>query len=811
MSKGILTKNNSSWGIIVNQVAANEFRHSISFPDENLKDIFIAKFLFGDENFNWKAEIEKQPEFAFIRNSAQSGVFTIRVSDYPNENIDSLLNKDTAMVLTENGEYLTFALSGATYDGKRNITYVADLDIPFSYNILYKLKNNFSIERTHAKKEVINLDFSQKENNIQTNFLKREMFDTSTKEKIENTNFASIFLFYAIESDSESLPSRNSLYDVKIIPICSGPYYPEEFNGESVNFNSTLNALNSIYAQKDPNLKHIMILPETPWIQKKYEIIDDVKTWKGALSYNEIYIDFELLNNSYVFHIKNDLNFIGEIIFSGIYKLKIDDDSGEFAPKTISFNSLIENKKTYSLDYGIVTIGDDFPHIFYNINGNLFPPIGETKIIFLGGRNDSSTQIANQLNNGDFSQPVLYGNWIGEDENLNSVYVYPIKISNIDNVNYRFETPTGADLYNLYSGTWYYNYSYDGHFVIVIPNNNDFWGKGGGYDDQVILKELDYLNSDLSTNQNFIYRFPLKNFIKTDEDLFLFQGGKKDLYVGIPNTDFNLKIPINLLTNEYLYFLASLDLSTMTCFYFLEMENYNVNNYQSNFIISDVQISGPTISSEYLEWYNSHKTSRFLGRIETSILLAGGATSLIFSPFHRAFGFLGAGLIGGGLMKGGHMIANRKNMERMPAKNTQGEDVFFNFLQPNLNLQNVILEEKLANFDFSLYIWEQIPEDNFQENERKNLITSGIQVSNLVNNVFAFGEKKRFQYFEIKQTFENIDLPLSAEIKQQINDIFEQGITFWFFREDLVFEGIKNYEQENPFIDEEIIDAKEKK
>ncbi len=54
-----------------------------------------------------------------------------------------------------------------------------------------------------------------------------------------------------------------------------------------------------------------------------------------------------------------------------------------------------------------------------------------------------------------------------------------------------------------------------------------------------------------------------------------------------------------------------------------------------------------------------------------------------------------------------------------------------------------------------------------------------------------------FNYIKAPETFENIHLQVSSEIKQIINDTIADGITIWHWRDGQVFQGIKNYDYIN--------------
>jgi uncharacterized ubiquitin-like protein YukD len=119
-------------------------------------------------------------------------------------------------------------------------------------------------------------------------------------------------------------------------------------------------------------------------------------------------------------------------------------------------------------------------------------------------------------------------------------------------------------------------------------------------DGQIIFKSLNLYENNKTTAYNFVYRIDLKNYIKNDYDIHLFQSGVKNLIIGVPNTDFKLKVPINKINAEYIYIVGILDLYKLNCNYFLILDSYNINSYESNFIIENVQINGPTISNNYL-------------------------------------------------------------------------------------------------------------------------------------------------------------------------------------------------------------------
>lgn len=240
------------------------------------------------------------------------------------------------------------------------------------------------------------------------------------------------------------------------------------------------------------------------------------------------------------------------VIFNVDYQLDTDElDSIE-----IPFNQEINDADIYRFDYGINSPGKDREHVFYEISGGLLPNMSETKLIFIGGNNDTSKNNADNLNNGNFNNTHLLFNDNG--------IIFPIKITNIDNLNYLFETPSGSDLYNLYNDTWYY-------LSADVPNNSNAWGDGSDapFDTHIILKQLVDLNG--TSNWNAI---SLMNYINETTD---------DTIISAKVSNFN-----PLIINKQDTNIAFSDIVNITKdneIYRLNYVNYdnNINNYKIYF------------------------------------------------------------------------------------------------------------------------------------------------------------------------------------------------------------------------------------
>lgn len=150
----LLTTNNSPWGIILNPVSDNVYKHILSFDDIELKDNFINQELFDDENY--KELFDTKTNSGSSLNNELTARLKIAVADYPTNTIDELVNKDYAVIRIDDSEndtdfvYKFYALTNATRDGAY-IEYDGELDVFFTYDIKDIFNNNqVNIIRAHV-------------------------------------------------------------------------------------------------------------------------------------------------------------------------------------------------------------------------------------------------------------------------------------------------------------------------------------------------------------------------------------------------------------------------------------------------------------------------------------------------------------------------------------------------------------------------------------------------------------------------------------------------------------------------------------
>lgn len=147
-TKILLTENNTPWGIRYRIVGDNTYDHVINFPDPELKNEFINNELFNGKDH--EKLLENAAETGYMQIDDLNAMLRIDVSDYPNETINSLLNKDYAIVL-DNDVKLFYALTTPTMNSTQGvITYTAELDIFFTYLTELNIQNQNIIYRGHA-------------------------------------------------------------------------------------------------------------------------------------------------------------------------------------------------------------------------------------------------------------------------------------------------------------------------------------------------------------------------------------------------------------------------------------------------------------------------------------------------------------------------------------------------------------------------------------------------------------------------------------------------------------------------------------
>lgn len=680
MAKILLTKNNSSWGVITNPQSANEFRHTVAFKDISKRDEFIALDLFGDVNYEWKTELENKTSFEFIPTTALETTLTIIRDEYENETIASLLNKDFAILKDDNDVYYFYALSGGVYDSQGTITYSAVLDVPFTYNILFNLKNDVIVKQTHVNDEVIH-------------YTREEVGEVKKYNLKRYPQYKFLYIQQKlVEGDEEGLIITNEN---------SGTTTTTEGPNEVIQFNGSLPIVNAYTLTLD------------------YGFISDYKNMEVIFSY--VYNNYS--NSNQVVNISNPQ-------INETYYLKDLNSRGTFGFKIISENQ-IQFFTNYDND-GITTAtlntitSKDFKNSTTNNSALTAPfslkliPISESDTYYFNG-------VAKNFN-------TAFDNF--DDGNIINARILEYNPLNT---------------------------------VTITENNGELYFSENGTQTNVVLNDAGYIDV-LKINVNEIDAINQIEIDLTDfnEDKKLIYSGIKSIKLGYFNSDDNITLPIDLVNNSKITLQKRLEV-----FSDLKMD-IDILNYSNDEIgIKDIYYDFPYNIDNWEAYKLQNQGTLLNKRIASGALTGAGLLSGIFNP-----------LLGGALIFGGASSSLLFSTERRNLNNTPKE----------VSLSNSKLMINLIEQRQFLAVWNEKPRDNYDNIISNKYKLFGNVVNILTNDVNDLIVNDRYQYFIINETFENINLNLSAETKQLINDIFEQGITFWFYENAEKWGGVKNYD-----------------
>lgn len=162
MSKILLPLKNSTWGVIVHQVGADEYEHVLSFQDDVVKKDFISQELFGFDGFDYVEAINKMRNRSFVKLDELSGHLTIDLDDINtsitlengttyelNYTMNDLLAIDCLFVL-EDDKVNLYAVASATKTSEQNnqsITFELSLDVMFNSIDELEIEGNVWCER----------------------------------------------------------------------------------------------------------------------------------------------------------------------------------------------------------------------------------------------------------------------------------------------------------------------------------------------------------------------------------------------------------------------------------------------------------------------------------------------------------------------------------------------------------------------------------------------------------------------------------------------------------------------------------------
>lgn len=325
----------------------------------------------------------------------------------------------------------------------------------------------------------------------------------------------------------------------------------------------------------------------------------------------------------------------------------------------------------------------------------------------------------------------------------------------------------------------------------------------------VLKKGLIYQNIDnLDIKNPNLFNIDLKTYIEERElNLHQIDAGIIDLEIGWFGNEENYIIPSNItrycvLNNKELTLEVITDFNSKQQFNLLH--DINILTPENNTLPplselgnKNLSYSIPFVVSPQDDFLANHQTNKIFKAMSFSLGLTGigiaGSRNVLqdFSEYTKHKGsrildevgktiskitpwLLGAGALG---------LQNKIDRERAPSTTEENE---------NNTLKNTVLYSKLG-------LIEKQSLDLATEQYNLMLKVSGGSLLKLNSNIFQYGKKTKYQFFQIVDIKSNINLNISNEIKTQIEESFANGITFWYFTEIDDWGGYKNYDQENEF------------
>lgn len=680
MTKVLLSNINSVWGVIVNPQSSNTYRHILSFKDEDTKKQFISNELFNGENFEDK--IKNQHEIGFVHLTASTAEFSVSPKDYQNETIDSLLNKDFAIVLEE-GEYKYYTLQGVRKG--QTIYYTAELDIFFTYDITTM--------------------FNDKQTRI-----KRAMSDR-----------------YKHDQNGKIVPVT---LETDINPDYDNPIFSPE------NFDDKVN--NAIVPVESPK-------------PLKIDLTNKVKDENDTVITDNTLLDkiSNYLNTSQ-FTIVN----IGKQ-FSRIGSHKLP--YGIFVAP--SSNAPVDSN--FKVDYEFVTPNgrpekwSSFQQSFLedpNIVPNTYTVSWKNILTDYISQTDGSTKYVELTynSNTDKIKMIIHTTDLNQSNERNLLFnkgwiVRADGILHLTSVNSFIEEE------NIISNNQLkLQHIFNNSTILLNPiakRKND-----------LKLSFSPYSEIQLKTSGQYNFKFE-PQYIKT-----------KELKV---KTKFGFQSEINS--------------HTIT---FEDYKNIFTANYNSenNIFMEHTNYSLPTDINAWAQYINNNKSSQNAGWVNTGVKAGLGILGVLASPFTGGASLGITALAGVSLATQAGTEINSKlaqieDKKREPDQIVKSASTFF------IDDIEKGFFPKTTQYELSPIIKSEI-NDYFH--------MYGYNFNNRIFNINDYIKNRyRFNYIEANETFENIKLQASAEIKQLINDSLADGVTIWHVRDLNTFKGIKAYDYEN--------------
>lgn len=384
----------------------------------------------------------------------------------------------------------------------------------------------------------------------------------------------------------------------------------------------------------------------------------------------------------------------------------------------------------------------------------------------------------------------------------NSASVYSIKITPYSPVKYTITKDSSGryilDFNNGYSSTTASTYS--SKIPIVECSNSNFGGVNlsnwGGF--VVALGSLSYddlwqeIGDALSVNSS-------NTISKSSDILSIVAKWGNGLEAKLRNYPYHADIITNNIDNPFIFKSEYCDSGTSYYFQYVQNLGYesktriSISNYldkssgktsKSESVFSSNVNELPIYNDAYASYLNSSKASA------TSGIALNVGSSVIASTIGLATGGLGAtaGLLSG--LNIGTNIANQM-IKQSDLKTTA--DTIRN---AGNSAQFAIVDKDIKYYQIHKVIPEDMRERVYRYFHHFGYKANEFKVPNL---------RSRYYFNYIKTIGCNLDTNIDSEYRKQIEDIFNNGVTIWHYRDGETFKGVNNYNYEN--IEETLYEA----
>lgn len=210
---------------------------------------------------------------------------------------------------------------------------------------------------------------------------------------------------------------------------------------------------------------------------------------------------------------------------------------------------------------------------------------------------------------------------------------------------------------------------------------------------------------------------------------------------------------------------------------------------ENRFFVDVGAYNMPTTSTEYDEFNARHKEQFSSGMLSKGLKTGLGAAGLI------------AGALTGGLgampfLAASSSFAVNSAME-IKGQLAQKEDLKNAPAHVNNASTSWMFDSYIKDYRYKLTLYGLEPNEDLLI--KQHFYKYGYNLKDRIDDINKYLDNRyRFNYIQVKGSFENIKLQASGEIKQIINDTLESGVTIWHVRDINTFKGIKEYRYANP-------------